>query len=389
MIEGRKAAGLIALGVIAMLVLRDAFVRSNLEYHPEWAVKVWRGHPQAVIAEGMVLIGKAAAAHRAIDASLTQPVVEAARQSPLSVEPFLVEGLKRQEVGDEVRAGKLFLAAEQRNPREVAPHYFLAAHYAKAGQAALGLTELGKIVRLVPGSAAQLAPRIANAAEQAGGPLMIRSLLSESPELRDDLMRAMSTDARNLEFVLSLRTATSSTDWQPVMLQSLIKAGLYERAFQLWGQANGVRVATARRPLLIDPNFRLTAPPPFGWTLASGSSGVAESSNGGLHVETYGRDPFVMASQTVLLPRGDYLFAQKVMVVSGNPSALNWQISCLNDDRKITSFSLAEITAGALRGKFTVPPGCLAQRIDLLSGAIDDPHTIDLMLGPVELGRAL
>ena len=387
MIGGQKAAGLVFLGLIAFLVLRDGFVRSNLEVRPEWAIGAWRGNPKAVIAVGMVRIGEAAEVHRAIDASLTQPVIQAARLSPLSVEPFLVQGLKRQEVGDEVSAGKLFFAAEQRNPREVAPHYFLAAHYAKTGQAALGLMELGKIIRLVPGSAAQLAPRIATAAEQAGGPVMIRSLLSESPELRDDLMRAMSTDARNLDFVLSLRTATSSTDWQPVMVQSLIKAGLYDRAYQLWEQANGIRETAAGRPLLVDANFRLTALPPFGWTLASGSSGVAESSSGGLHVETYGRDPFVVAWQTVLLPSGTYNFGQKVMATSGIPSALNWQISCLNDDRKIASFSLTGITAGTLRGKFTVPPGCLAQRIDLLSSAVDEPQTIDLTLGPVDLRR--
>ena len=388
MIGGRKAAGLVALGLLAMLVLRDAFVRSNLERRPEWAATAWHGHPQAVIAEGMVLIGEAAAAHRVIDASLTQPVVEAVRQSPLSVEPFLVEGLRRQEVGDEVKAGKLFLAAEQRNPREVAPHYFLATHYAKTGQAALGLTELGKIVRLVPGSAAQLAPRIADAAEQAGGPKMIRSLLLESPELRDDLMQAMSTDARNLEFVLSLKTATSSTDWQPVMMQSLIKAGSYERAFQLWSQANGVRVPVAGRPLLVDPSFRLTAPPPFGWTLANGSSGVAESSNSGLHVVTYGRDPFFVASQTLLLPRGDFLFEQKVVTASGNFSALSWQVSCLDADLKIASFSLVGSKTGALRAKFTVPAGCPAQRIDLLSGAVDDSRTVDFILGPIGLRRA-
>jgi hypothetical protein len=389
MIGGHKAAGLIVLGLIAILVLRDAFVRSNLESRPEWAKTAWQGNPQAVIAVGMVRIGEAAAAHRVVDASLTQPVIEAVRRSPLSVEPFLVQGLKRQEVGDEASAGKLFFAAEQRNPREVAPHYFLAAHYAKTGQAALGLTELGKIVRLVPGSSAQLAPRIASAAEQAGGPVMIRSLLSESPELRDDLMRAMSTDARNFDFVLSLRTVTSSTDWQPVMVQSLIKAGLYERAFQLWEQANGVRVPAAGRPLLVDPNFRITAPPPFGWTLASGSSGVAESSSGGLHVETYGRDPFLVASQTVILPRGDYFFAQKVVTATGHILGLSWQISCLDADRKIAEFSLVGITTGALRGKFTVPERCPAQRIDLLSSTVDDPQMVDLMLGPVELRRVL
>ena len=385
---GRKAAGLVALGLLAMLVLRDAFVRSNFERRPEWAATAWPSHPQAVIADGMVRIGEAAAEHRVIDPSLTKPIIEAARQSPLSVEPFLVGGLRRQEIGDEVSAGKLFVAAEQRNPREVAPHYFLAAHYAKTSQAALGLTELGKIVRLVPGSAAQLAPRIADAAEQAGGLKMIRSLLLESPELRDDLMRAMSTDARNLEFVLSLTTATSSADWQPVMMQSLIKAGSYERAFQLWSQANGVRGPVGGRPLLVDPSFRLTAPPPFGWTLANGSSGVAESSSSGLHVVTYGRDSFLVASQTLLLPRGDFLFEQKVVTASGNFSAVSWQVTCLDPDRKIASFSLVGSKTGSLRAKFTVPPGCPAQRIDLLSGAVDDPRTVEFMLGPIELRQS-
>ena len=385
---GRKAPGLIALGLISALVLRDTVVRSNLESRPGLAEIAWQGHPQAAIAEGMVRIGEAAATHRPVNASLTQPVIEAVRRSPLSVEPFLVEGLKRQELGDELRAGKLFLAAEQRNPREVAPHYFLAAHYAKTGQAALGLTELGKIVRLVPGSAAQLAPRIADAAEQAGGPEMIRALVSESPELRDDLMTAMATDARNVEFVLSLRTPTSSPNWQPVMVQSLIKAGLNERAFRLWAQANAVGLPAVGHPLIIDPSFRFSTPPPFGWTLASGSFGFAERSSGGLHVETYGRDPFVVASQTLVLPRGDYLFAQKVTTATRNSSVLNWQITCLNSDRKIALFSLLGITNGGFRDKFTVPAECSAQRIDLLSNAVDNPRTIDLTLGPVELRRA-
>ena len=386
MIGGRKVAGLMALGLVVIVVLRDAFVRSNLETRPEWASTIWRGQPQAVIAEGMLRIGEAAANHRDVDASLRQPVIEAARRSPLSVEPFLVQGLRQQELGNEVSAGKLFVAAEQRNPREVAPHYFLAAHYAKIGQAALGLAELGKIVHLVPGSAAQLASRIASATDLAGGSVMIRALLSESPELRDDLMRAMSTDPRNLDFVLSLKTATSSSDWQPIMVQSLIKAGLYERAFQMWEKSIGVRTSTVR-PLLIDPSFHLSAPPPFGWTLANGSSGVAESSSDGLHVQTYGRDPFVVAWQTVILPRGNYLLAQKVVTGSLNSSTLSWQISCMGSEQNIGSFKLVESSDEKPIGKFTVPSGCEAQRLYLLSGQVDEPRTVDFVLSPIVLRR--
>ena len=387
MTGGLKIAGCAILAFIAMLVLRDALVRSNLDSRPGWAAQVWPGHPETAIANGMIQIGKAASAHVAVGVSLTQPVIEAVRSSPLSVAPFLVEGVKRQEAGDEVNAGKLFLAAEQRNPREVAPHYFLAAHYAKSGQAGLGLTELGKIIRLVPGSAAQLAPRIAAGARQAGGPAMIRSLVADSPELRDDLLRAMATDGRNLDFVLSLQTASSASDWQPIMVQSLINAGLYGKAFDLWARVSGVHLAAVNRPLVVDPNFRLSAPPPFGWTLATGSSGVAESSDGGLHVVSYGRDPFVVASQTLLLPPGSYRLAQRVMTASGSSAVLNWQVSCLGPDRKIASFA-QETAKSDILGKFTVPSGCAAQRIDLMSNAVDDPQTSDFMLGPVALGRA-
>ena len=387
MTGGFKIAGLAILALMAMLVLRDSLVRSNLESRPGWAAQVWPEHPETAIAEGMILIGKAAAAHRAVNASLTQPVIEAVRGSPLSVAPFLVEGVKRQEAGDEVSAGKLFLAAEQRNPREVAPHYFLAAHYAKSGQAGLGLTELGKIIRLVPGSAAQLAPRIAAGARQAGGAAMIRSLVAESPELRDDLMRAMATDGNNLDFLLSLRTASSAADWQPIMVQSLINAGKYDKALELWGKANGMPLSATNRPLIMDPSFRLSAPPPFGWTLASGSSGVAEGSEGGLHVVSYERDPFVVATQTLLLPPGSYLLAQKIITASSSAAVLNWQISCLGPDRKIAAFAPSPAKSDIL-GKFTVPAGCAAQRIDLISNAVDDPQTADFMLGPLALGQA-
>ena len=387
MIDLRKAVGLAALLTIAVLIARDAFVRSNIESRPDWATKAWPEHPDALIADHMVRIGKAAASHADVDTSLTAPIIEAIRRSPLSLEPFLVEGIKRQGAGQEALAGRLFLEAEQRDPRNVAPHYFLADHYAKSGQAGLGLTELGKIIRLVPGSAEKLAPRIATAAQQAGGAAMIRPLLAENPELRDDLMRAMSTDARNLDFVVSLRTVNSSNDWQPVMVQSLIAAGLYERAFGLWRQANGVRAA-ASRSLVIDPSFRLTAPPPFGWTLASGAAGIAESSDSGLHVVTYGRDPFVVASQTSLLTRGDYLLAQRIISANGNTDGLKWQVSCLGPDRTLASFAVGRDANVSALGKFAIPAGCAAQRIELLSNSVDVPETADFMFGPLELRRA-
>jgi hypothetical protein len=387
MTRGLKVAGLIALSLIAIFVVRDASVRWSVDKHPDLAATIWRGHPAATISNGMAEIAKAASARRQVGQTVTIPIIESSRTSPLSPEPFMVQGIRREEGGDELAAGRLFLAAEQRNPREIAPHYFLANYYAKRGQAALGLTELGKVIRLVPGSAGQLAPRIAAAARQAGGPAMIRSLISENPELRDDLMRAMATDANNLSFVSSLANPGASTDWQPVMVQSLLTAGLFEKALDLWRRSNGVPDIPNGNSLLIDPGFSLSVPPPFGWTLASGPSGVAESAEGGLHVVSYGRDAFVVASQTMLLPPGTYTLTQHILAASGGVPIINWRISCLHSAQQVASIVLSAGTNGA-SGKFQILAGCAAQRIELMSNATDEPQTSDLTLGPIALSRS-
>ena len=231
MIKLGQLTALAALSVIAFVVGRDAIVRSSLPDQPNQALAAWPGHPAAVIAQGMYAIGEAAKLHRPVGDDLTWPLIDSVRHSPLSIEPFLVAGVKAQTAGNEMAAGELFSAAAKRDPRAAAPHLFMSAHYNKIGQGTLALIELGKLVNLVPGAAGQLASKIALSVQQAGGLPVVRSLVAQNPELRDDVMLAMATDPRNLGFVLGLRTPTSSHDWQPVMMESLIRAGDFGRAF--------------------------------------------------------------------------------------------------------------------------------------------------------------
>ena len=73
---------------------------------------------------------------------------------------------------------------------------------------------------------------------------------------------------------------------------------------------NVVRGIASGRSLLMDADFRMSASPPFGWTLANGGGGIAESGDGGLHVVSYGRDSFVAAFQIMRLPPGTYTLTQ-------------------------------------------------------------------------------
>lgn len=257
------------------------------------------------------------------------------------------------------------------------------------GQGTLSLTELGKLVHLVPGAAGQLAPKIALSVQQAGGLPKVRALVAQNPELRDDVMRAMSTNARNLGFVLNLSTPTSSNDWQPVMIQSLIAAGEFDRAFELWRQANWVDGSSLRRQLLFDPGFRTSLAPPFGWTLTNGVSGIAEpAEGGGLHLVAYRREAFVAASQTLILAPGTYRLEQKVSVTTGNISGLDWRLTCLVSEGKIGSVvGSAVVLAGDFEGKFDVPAGCAAQRIELNIAEADMPETLDVTFGSIALSK--
>ena len=378
---------LAGLAFVAIIVCRDALFRDSLATNPEQASLVWQGHPDAVIALGMAAIGESARAHREVNDTVTGPVIAAARRAPLRIEPFLVAGVKAQTLGDEVSAGLLFEAAEQRDPRAVAPHLFLSAHYDKLGQGDRSLTELGRLLHLVPAAASELTSRVATSVHQAGGLAAIRALVAQNEGLRDDLMRAMSADSRNLGFVLSLRTPTSTRDWQPIMVQSLVTAGHFEPAFAMWAASNRVNSASPGRPLVFDPDFRLVLGRPFGWTLADGAApgGLVERGETvGLHLLLYGRDPFTLASQTLILPAGIYVLSQKVERTEGNIGTLSWEVSCLNGMRKLARIGFAR---GQASGRFEVPGDCPAQSLQLLAATGELPETLDANLGTIDLKR--
>ena len=378
--QGFALAGLAFVG---LFVIRDAVVRASMPDRPAHALLAWPGHPDALIAERMTAIGQAAAAKRPVDESLTGPVIEAVRRSPLRIEPFLVAAVKAQTSGHEALAGPLLVAAALRDPRATAPHLFLSAHYQKIGQPTQSLTELGRLIHLVPDSAGALAPKIAEVIKQAGGPGMVRALVAQNPELRDNVMRALATDAANLDYVLSLRTSQSSKDWVPVMTASLVGAGQYDRAVALWASANGV--ALANRPLLFDPGFKLDVPPPFGWTVGIGTAGEAVADPaGGLHLTSYGGDAVGIVSQTALLAPGTYVFAQKVLPGSGDPAVLSWQFTCVGTQRKIGSIAIGR---GGGQGWIEVPGDCRAQQVALISTPGEMPETLDVTLSSIDLRR--
>lgn len=380
------AVGLAAL-VVVFYVIRVAVIEAFAARDPGKAAALWPSHPAVVLESGLAQVGERAAAGRPIDPGLVSRLIAASAQAPLAIEPFLVRGVDAQVSGNAPLALQSFLAARQRNPRSVAPRYFLADYYSKAGSTALGLGEISTLSRLVPQSIPAVMPYLAAYARAPGAAPQIKGMLQAHPAMEPVLLNELAADAANASLILDIWSGRSGDDarsWQGRLLGQLVAANRYAEARLAWARFTNI---SAKHDRLLDPEFSAGVLPPFGWTLASGGSGIAEPQGGGrLHVIYYGRDDLVLASQLMTLPPGSYRLSMDLDPGSPAARVLTWTVRCLP-----SSYVLASIPAdrrGAVAAAFTVTPGnCLAQRLELSGNAPEFPQQSELTVSKLQLQR--
>lgn len=371
--------------LLALFVIRVAFVQSYASSDPSRTSDIWRGHPAVIFENGLREIGAAAAAARPIDPALVHNLVSASAKAPLAPEPFLVRGVDAQTAGDQQRALRAFLAARQRSPRTVAARYFLADHYLKSGRIGSGLGEVSVLARLVPQSLSSIASFLAEYARSPGAAPQVKEVIRTHPQLEPILLDTLAADAANADLILSLwsgRGGEAARPWQGRLLARLVEAGRYEQARDIWLRFTGVAAASDR---LFDPEFDKQALPPFGWSLASGSAGVVEpQGNGRLHVLFYGRDNLVLASQLLTLKPGRYRLAVTSKHAAQSSKSLEWKITCLPDPIEVAHLPLD--LAGAISTAFSVPArGCSAQRLELTGTASEFSEQADVTISQLSL----
>lgn len=389
---------LVAIGLLSLLAIvqiaRQAVVSAFAKTHPAYARATWGAHPDVAFKFGLEAIAAAAAEHRSAPRARIQDMLARARWSPLSPEPFLVRGVDLRLSANEGGAGRAFAAALRRDPRSIAARYFLADHYLRSGQGDKGLTELAMLTRLVPNSISGVAPYYAAFASRPGGAARIKAMLDDHPEFEPVVLAALADDARNADLILFLSSGRKNFDeappgWQGRLVQALVAAGQYEKARTVWSRIAGTSAATASGALLFDPEFSHgSAPPPFGWTLVSNGSAVAEAQAGGrLHLIYFGRDNIVLASQLLLLKPGRYRLTADVER-SIDATSIAWRLTCRPTDKPILSLRLGKRGEGnSLTGAFAVAGDCPAQLLELAGTSPEFPETVDLTLANLRLTR--
>lgn len=373
--------------LLAVQVVRNAAVAALSELEPASAAKFWSGHPNVEISIGLADIGRASRKHRAIDSRTFALIDDAASKAPLASQPFLVRGVQEQTTGDGIAAKRAFLAAQWRDPRSLPAAYFLANYYLSVGDTLNGLEETAVVARLSPGGVALAAPFLAAYARNVANWRKMRTLFRSQPYLEDPILLALAQDARNADTILALadrRHKKADVPWLAPLLSSLITSGDYIKARAIWGAIGRGQGGTA---LVFDPTFSTPGPPPpFNWSLASSSIGLAERQPGNrLHVIFYGNADGVLARQLLLLEPGTYRLRMQLVGSPVHPESLSWSVRC---DNSAEAFEAATVDEVASNGwNFAVPTHCPAQWLELSGRPGDIAQQSEVVIGTFSFAR--
>jgi tetratricopeptide (TPR) repeat protein len=377
----------LAAVLVSVVAIRNAVVQALAEKRPELAAEVWPSHPRVATQISLIDIGRATAEGRPPDATVFRRLNAVLARDPLAAEPFLVAGTNAFSQGQLERAGALLREAARRDPRSPAARYLLADLYLRQGRTADGLRQVGALIRRLPKAAGPLTPSLAAFATQPGAADQVRAILSENPQLRGNVLATLAENPANAALILDLAGEQPPfgppPDWQSRLVQSLVQAGDYRRAYQLWARFAGV--APYAQSGLFNASFDSSrAPPPFNWTLAAGAAGIAEAApNGGLRILFYGREAAVLAAQLMLLRPGRYRLRYRLSGSPPNDIPLSWGINCLPGNEQVAETAVAD--GGDLT--FTLGAGCRAQELQLRGSPAELPANVDLTITGLELVR--
>jgi hypothetical protein len=314
-------------------------------------------------------------------------VDDAAVKSPLAPEPFLVAGVKDKTAGDLAAARRVFVAAQRRDPRSLPAAYFLADYYFRTGHVLDGLQQTTLLARLSPGGAAAVAPFIASYAQNRSNWPQMRALFRSQEGFEDQVLTVLARDSANADAVLALADANHrgpASPWLATLLQSLVTSGDYGRARAIWTSIGGGR----NGDLLFDSGFSSPGPPPpFNWTLASSTIGLAERQPGNrLHVIFYGNDDGVLASELLTLAPGTYQLRMQVVGAPVHPETLRWSVRCDKVQEPIATVAVSD--AASRTWTFQVPANCPAQWLELSGRSGDIAQQSEVTITGLGLSRA-
>ncbi len=376
----RVAAIMVVAALASAQIVRNAAV-ADRNARAELAASLWPSHPAVLTDSALLAIAGAAARGQSVPPATRADLRRIAAAAPLSPDPFLIEGAIAQTEGRSGEAERLLLEARARDPRSRAARYLLAERFFRTGRVTDALIEMQALVSLQQDGAQPFVAALVAYARTPGAAPKLKAFLRRYPRVEAAVLSTLAVDAANTDLVLALANIDDpDPDWRGRLVASLVEAGQYGRAHELWVQLTGGRPGVG----LFNPSFKeLTPPPPFNWAFPENSEGVAEpDGKSGLEVLYYGRANTILARQLLLLRPGRYHMAMTIEVAGSEEGAIRWSIRCAAEKEPFAELTLR---AGNNAVAFDVPSGCDAQWLELQGLAGDMPRTSELTIRNLQL----
>ncbi len=224
------------------------------------------------------------------------------------------------------------------------------------------------------------------------GPLV--DVLAKKPAWADSFLNEAIEKGQQSEsiyraaLILHKRKADLSPNLRNHALYRLTALGAYTEAYALY--SGFAPEALSKKPLVIDGGFNLNRGEyPFGWTLEAEDRFGAErvvrkgrAGDNGLSVFASPSAQGVPARQLLLLPTGRYRLTYDVVLTDEESgSDVNWRITCATArGTRLATVPVTSAQSANRSGSFSVPPGCLAQWLELAVSVPDSTQDLAVVI---------
>lgn len=314
---------------------------------------------------------------------------DAFRRSPFDVQALRVIGLTEARAGRESQADELLTLAGNWSLRDGPTHAWLLDHRLRNGDYSSAFAHADTLVR----RRQDIQPQVFGIFTVAGTrdprrslPVITR-LLAARPPWRTAYLNSLNNTPQEIQLAsrLAILLETSRAPLTKDEVQRLYRLLLRKGQLQALG---AVREGLNRPPsdaLVTNGGFgQPEAPEPFQWRLLQRAGIIPEivgddlrPNNPALRVDYDGYATGAVAEQLTSMPPGNYRFSAEVRTELGDPGArLAWTVTCASGRAMAATLPAAPArpapgTWTTLSARFTVPDGCPAQWLRLVTHADD------------------
>jgi tetratricopeptide (TPR) repeat protein len=358
-----QLAMLASLLVTGLLAAANTAAKLLAPVQPDIVLRFAPSHSPSLLAQ--------AAARAALDASSpnSQSLAlsrDALTLSPLAHEPLLYAGLDAYREGRLEDAEVALEAALERNPRSRPALIALVEIASQAEDFERAVALLEDLLSLDPAQSQTYVAALARLARDPRSRPYLLEAFSRAPPWRDLFAARIGAEVDDAAFLLALSRGSARA--QSALLERLVRAGEYDRAYLAWHSFLDVAAPADAFTAPYDQQFDgLPAPAPFNWRHLDSRTEL--QAGGGLYTSYLGRGEPSLLEQITALGPGEYRLAAAMEgEARASGGGFRWTLACLPSGTEIATLDVRELSATeqAFSVAFTVPPeACSYQRLRL------------------------